>query len=396
MGQRRRAWLVTFLVFPATVAATLPPSAAAATTAAAEAAPQARHVAPLVAALDAEARSSRLAYRPDATVGARTWRTDLAPLLARLPALNTVRTVTGPLHGRVVAGTLVLPATVTIAGDTTIVVRRLVSTAPSVRVTTGGHDIHVYPIEGSSTIASLLIDTSGAKGADGADGITPLPAADGDWGNDGWDGWSQTWCDGWPGGDGNDGQGGQRGDDGGWAWYGDNGGEITYDIPDGASGRYTFIADGGQGGTGGKGGMGGAGGVGGRGGRGGNAYVDDYCYGGTGGNGGSGGDGGTGGNGGPGGDGGVGGPISVTYPRGFNRNAISARSGAGVLGPGGQPGEGGEGGSKGGGGPGGWGLGGRAESGVPGWLDGFKGERGQLSGGDGREGSEGSIFVTER
>lgn len=199
-------------------------------------------------------------------------------------------------------------------------------------------------------------NTSGAPGDDGSLGISPNPAPDGitppkspngDCSNPASE--SNMGDFGIQGGNGAPGTNGGGGGIGG---PGFNAGDINITVPDGDTGQYIYIANGGRGGQGGQGGNGGKGGSGAKGGDGGDG-VACGCQLGNGGAAGRGGNGNTGGNGGPGntgGSGGNGGSINVSLP--FNSPGVASTSNfnggggrggdGGGEGPGGSPGAAGQ------------------------------------------------------
>jgi ricin-type beta-trefoil lectin protein len=330
------------------------------------------------------------------------WRTELATDLEHLPDRGLTRELRGALAGDVLAGTAQLPAVIELAGDTTILARRILLTGRSLRVHANGHRLRLYPVDavvGGGTApaaAPITMDVSGARGGDGSPGSE---GSDGSAGSDGLDAPSGPWCDGIRGDDGSGGDAGSAGGEGSDATSGEAAGSIEFDIPDGSTDQYAFIARGGAGGNGGIGGFGGSGGRGGDGGAGGDggqATGDgDQCNGGDGGDGGAGGDGGSGGTGGKGAAGGDGGNITVTYPAGYDPAAISATASGGG---GGQGGDGGFGGSGGPGGSGGRG-GDAGDNGSRG-SSGRSGPGGRLGsssrGGNGSDGDSGEIELTAR
>jgi hypothetical protein len=137
---------------------------------------------------------------------------------------------------------------------------------------------------------------------------------------------------------------GNRGGQGGPGNDATPAGTLNYPIPPGATGIWTFRANGGQGGQGGTGGPGSPGGKGTGGGAGGPG-ADCPCEKGGPGNGGDGQDGAPGGQGGPGGiggqggSGGNGGHLNISYPYGFNPSQIDAKADGGAKGPAGLPGQ---------------------------------------------------------
>jgi len=373
----------------------------------------ARLVSPLVDALNAALSQGSLQPFIDKATVTANWRFELAPTLAAIPQLHVDRHVTAPLRGRVMARTLVLPAEVQIAEDTVIVARHIVFSGRPARIITGGHDIHVYPID-SVDVAALgddveetddeiptrgpavralqdliVIDATGADGANGAAGYVGqngMPGSSGDGGVEG--------CPGTNGSIGGYGTHGTDGGNGGDGAEGETGGTITYDIPDGSTHNYSFLSNGGKGGKGGPGGVGGNGGYGGPGGNGGDCEINDGCTVGNGGDGGPGGpagSGGWGGNGGKAANGGNGGTITISYPSGYSGTAGAAVAGGVPQ----EKGLGADGGLGGNGGMGG--IGGQPSiSGDPG-NDGDSGPNGApgyrgLDGEEGMQGSEGVII----
>lgn len=296
-----------------------------------------------------------------------TWRADNAALFARLPELRRSLTLRGPLRGTIVAGTLRLPDTVELSGDTTILARRIVFAGRSPRIACHGCHLRLLPIESIRTGAGLdggtvTIDVTGTTGETGLEGGYGWDGYHGNQGDDGelW-GVGGGWCfttDAERGGDGEDGGTGGTGQKGHEAGAG---GIIAFPIGADDPNDYRLIATGGTGGVGGTGGPGGNGGDGGDGGDG--ANVGGLCYdampGGNAGDGGDGGDAGAGGTGGEGGHGGDGGTIDVCYEAGWPGMIESdASGGAGgdgglagfpglVPGVGGLGGEGGTGGHTG-------------------------------------------------
>lgn len=67
--------------------------------------------------------------------------------------LRTDQTVTAPLHGTVLAGTLRLGSIIELSADTTIVARSLVLSSRQVRISAHGHRLYVYPISTVSASA---------------------------------------------------------------------------------------------------------------------------------------------------------------------------------------------------------------------------------------------------
>ncbi len=336
-------------------------------------------MAPLVTALQAEAG----AQVPATGLTPGNWRSRLAPTLDRMAALQTERPVSGPVQGSLLAGTLHLPATVELAGDTTIVARHLALADRHLRIVAHGHTVHFYPIANVTapapagrpqsaaragvaavTASQITIDASGApgqRGGPGSFGFSGIPGQNGEDGRDANNPGDPQDCYGGDGQDGDSGGSGTDGDFGANGVDGQNGGTITFDVPAGSTDSYTFTSNGGDGGDGGKGGDGG-------------------CGGGNGGNGGWGGAGGYGGLGGAAGRGGDGGSITVTVPAGTPAAISTSVSG----GHGGAGGPGGSGASGGGAGKGGmWGDGpylqgqaGRDGTEGPDGLDGHAGDNG--------------------
>jgi hypothetical protein len=348
------------------------------------------------------------------------WRADHARTFAKMPELRTTAKPTGLLSGTIVAGTINLPATIELSGDTTILARQLVFEGRDIRITARGHHLRVLPIDtvtaqaqaqGRAALAgpfgrsSITIDVSGAAGETFDESGTPGgKGLDGGRGYDGWhgdDGDDGEYFFGWPcyfdpGDRGEDGEAGGEGGRGHKGYEGGRAGSIMFDIPDDDSNMYTFLAVGGSGGEGGTGGPGGPGGDAGNGGDG--ADAPWICHqstpGGDAGDGGNGGDGGKGGTGGEGGKGGPGGTIMVTHSAESSPNIVTDASG-GAGGPGGDPGLPGEPGHAGEGGRGGdsngYGNDGR---------DGRGGRGGALqpgdSGDDGGSGDMGTVSVVPR
>ncbi|HZM77086.1 MAG TPA: hypothetical protein VFC19_15235 [Candidatus Limnocylindrales bacterium] len=365
---------------------------------------------------DDPARVARQRLQDPASLVRTNWRAVLASGLDRLPELRTTVSVTEPLRGLVLAGSLRLPETVVLAADTTIVARDLVLTGPRVTIEGQGHSLALLTIDGvqtaglgtgpapttthtRQTLTTIVINTSGTQGSAGYDG------PNGFFGYDGFDG-----SDGQPypagcyfpnGGRGQNGENGGNGVDGGDGHSGTDAGSITLDIPEGADATYELIAKGGKGGDGGRGGDGAEGGRGGNGGRG--ADMNDFYCGillgtpaGNGGDGGNGGNGGSGGSGGRGGTGGPGGSITVTYPAGFDTANISPDASGGDGGTGGSPGFFGFAnyGGRGGGGGYDFYFGMDGQNGFSG-LGGFVGGLGS-NGHTGSIGTSGSVSITER
>jgi len=349
---------------------------------------------------------------------AGNWRERLRPLLAGMAGMKGTQTVTAPVHGAVLAGTVNLPATITINGDTTIIAQRIVLGSRTLRVV-GGHALHLYPVAGltappqahaaarqAGPVAAqaaglpITIDNSGSPGSAGAAG----PA-----GNDGRDGFpgdagqdadplysmlcTSPATPGEAGGDGGTGSPGAQGSAGG---DGGAGTEISLDIPDGSAGSYLLITSGGAGGAGGRGGDGGGGGTGGAGGEGGYGAAIEACPPAGGGSGGTGGNGADGGQGGSGGAGGNGGDITVTYPPGYDPASIQTRVGGGPGGAGGSGGDSGYPGVGGAGGEGGFDAdnGQQAPSGDPG-FPGLAGAAG-TAGSTGADGAAGNVDLVQR
>lgn len=187
--------------------------------------------------------------------------------------------------------------------------------------------------------------TDGATGDPGNQGVTGdnINTTAGQ-GGDGTPGTCTGSLTGGQGSTGDTGDTGGTGGPGGDGGTGHNAGAINYTIPPGATGTYTFSAQGGQGGTGGTGGTGGIGGKGGTGGTGGPGASCNCSIGiGDGGRGGVGGKAGTAGTGGPGGKGGKGGNganINVTDQTCGTVTVLTyvGKGPAGTQGPGGHPG----------------------------------------------------------
>jgi hypothetical protein len=369
-------------------------------------------IASLLAALSPDARVAGYgSVLTDGSVTTANWRTKLAPVLSALAALHADRSITAPVQGSVLAGTLHLPATMELTGDTTLVANTLALSARSLRVHAHGHTLHLFPINaitapapratsaGAASLAatSITIDLSGTRGTDGSNGGY---GQSGEPGNAGYPGREMVgFTCATDGGPGDDGTAGLSGDPGGPATDGTAGGPVTVDIPDGSTDSYTIITNGGRGGDGGTGGTGGTGGGGGQGGDGGSAdnmplFDDSPCpgQGPKGGDGGTGGDAGDGGPGGNAGNGGNSGSITVTYGAGYDPALITTQYEPGLFGFPGGGGTGGSGGPAGIGGMGGSGAlgfppGGNGTEGLPGitgsngplGLDGIAGTAGQVS-----------------
>src|SRR5262249_16976110 len=140
------------------------------------------------------------------------WR---GALRARLDGLRGNATVGRVLSGQVLAGTVRVPATVELAGDTTIIARDLVFAGRTrLRVISHGHPLRLYPVDPLRVEGSTItIDSSGNGGTTGATGWQ------GQNGFRGWDGRPGQdadlyWCDGENGSDAGDGQTGDNGGDG--------------------------------------------------------------------------------------------------------------------------------------------------------------------------------------
>lgn len=302
------------------------------------------------------------------------WRANLADELAEMPELQRTMSLSGPLQGRIVAGTLRLPAAVELSAATTIVARTIEFEKPDgvapggVRIVTHGHDLTVLPIDDVRTVRTVhtarisdagvqehvTVDASGQQGSPGSQGFSGFTGASGSSGFPGQDSHQDCLYTATDGGPGGDGSAGSNGDTGGAGNAGISGGAINYDIPPGSLDTYSFISRGGIGGIGGNGGRGGDGGSGGRGGDGGDSYRHYFwCLPGNGGRGGNGSSGGNGGSGGVGGNGGPGGVINVSVPSGYDQNTIQTDVSGGQGGGGGASGGSGAGGAFGVGGRGG-------------------------------------------
>jgi hypothetical protein len=301
----------------------------------------------------------------DARPAGADWRVKLSEELADLSALKASQTPKGPLSGRIVAGTLRLPARVEVTADTTILARTIEFAGSPARIVTHGHGLTLLPIDavrtGRSTATGLaaqghiVIDSGGPDGTAGTIGFTGATGPTGINGDRGINAHPDCL---WPAGRGDwggDGGPGDAGEAGGAGTAGGNGGTINLDIPPGSVDTYELISRGGDGGSGGTGGRGGDGGWGGMGGAGGDSFRY-FCPPGDGGHGGQGGTGGNGGNGGAGGNGGNGGQINVNLPVGYDQSLVETDFSAGSGGSGGASGGGGPGGFGGGGGPGGHNL----------------------------------------
>lgn len=331
------------------------------------------------------------------------WRAELSAQLRTLPPVADVRMLDGVVQGYVLAGTARVAADIELSGDTTIVARRVEFAGGALRVNSHGHSLRLYPVEAAGMTAKnrtaavpIPIENNGPAGTVGSRGSAGFDGSDGNGGQSGSPG--DWWgCSGQNGMAGGGGGSGTPGGAGGNGTGGGQAGDITFDIPDGATDPYTFSARGGPGGAGGDGGRGGNGGMAGQGGRGGDAFPGTgiYCSGGNGGDGGPGGSGGDGGTGGGGGGGGAGGMVRVTYPQGYDRSLISvdvSGGNGGAPGQGGTPGFGGGGGFGGDGGmpvsPGDYGIPGRqGPNGTPGSTS---------IGSPGSTGSGGNFIVSVR
>src|SRR5262245_9429940 len=93
-----------------------------------------------------QAQAVRQRLQDPARLVRTNWRAELAAGLDRLPELRTTASVTTPLRGLVLAGTLRLPASVDLAADTTIVARNLVLTGNRVTIKGHGHSLALLPI----------------------------------------------------------------------------------------------------------------------------------------------------------------------------------------------------------------------------------------------------------
>ncbi|WP_460850001.1 PLL family lectin [Phytohabitans suffuscus] len=292
------------------------------------------------------------------------WRAGLRSDLAKLPQLSATTTVTDTVGGLVVAGTLRMPATVKLTGDTTIIAGTVEFPGKRAVIEGRGHALTFLPVDGvrwgtgskaaagATTQGEIEIDANGLPGQTGEMGFPGTPGASG---RDGLAGQNvpdggvcenampeagQSGDTGGAGGDGANGKGGQGGQ------------LINVSIPSGSTDRYLLLSAGGAGGAGGPGGQGGTGGSGGNGGNGGDSF-EESCAAPIGGAGGRGGNGGNGGKGGSGAAGAPGGQIFVSYPEGYDRSWITtdvtggSGGGPGSGGFGGVPGLGGSGGSGG-------------------------------------------------
>lgn len=301
----------------------------------------------------------------------RPWRTELAAALHALPEWGQTRTVGKTVRGKVIAGTVRLPATVEATGDLTILADVIELTAGSVRIRADGHDVNVFPVTairhsgtGAATAGVVTIDTS--SGSTGSTGISGSPGADGIQGNDGTSASSSpNDCNNLNGGNGGAGGDAVAAGTGGAGGQGGDAGGISFPIPEGSQDSYVFIARGAQGGTGGPGGGGGNGGNGGTGGNGAYGYYECGGNGGSGGQGGKGGDSSSG-DGGSGGSGGKGGDANINYPAGYDRSKVTMDLRGGDGGSGGSPGFAGVPGTGGSGGSGGDGAVNRGNDGSPG------------------------------
>jgi hypothetical protein len=274
----------------------------------------------------------------------RDWRVELKSAFDKMPQMKEDRTVDGPLHGRIIAGTVTLPATLKVDGDLTILARHIAFTGQRATIMGAGHDVTLLPIEtmntssratGGAAVQSLItVDESGIDGFPGSPGFNGAPGPTGNSGRSAtnYDGSNPCVVD-IPGDgqNGGNGSGGQQGTGGGG---GGTGGSITVSVPSGSTNSYLLRSKGGRGGQGGQGGPGGSGGGGGNGGAGGSVFCS-YGPGGPGGYGGDGGNGGGGGAGAGGQSGGDAGSITVTYPAGYDPALISTDASGGTGGDGG-------------------------------------------------------------
>src|SRR5262245_55782317 len=130
------------------------------------------------------------------------WRAELGPALRALPEWRDTRTVSGPLRGRLVVGTLRLPATVEVAADTTIMADSVEFAGTTVTLVTHGHDCRRLPVTSvrtgvggatkaagwsASTNGVITINTSGNPGGSGSSGgVRGNDGPDGSKGTDGY------------------------------------------------------------------------------------------------------------------------------------------------------------------------------------------------------------------
>jgi hypothetical protein len=225
---------------------------------------------PLVAAVGVDATAAGVDMRSGGLT-LRTWRTRIAPMFDRVPAMRTDRALVGAaVHGAVLGRTVRLPARLELDGDTTIVARGLVLAGHQLRIDAHGHAVHFYPVgESAAGSGPIVIDVSGRDGVNGQTGFSGIDGADGMDGANGRDannpGDPQD-CYGDDGEDGGPGDAGDSGMDGTLSSPGEPGGSIFFDIPPESTDSYVFKANGGAGGHGGDGGQGGGGGGGGYGG----------------------------------------------------------------------------------------------------------------------------------
>lgn len=370
------------------------------------------------------------------------WRTRLAGTFDSMPEMRAEREeLSGKLKGVYLAGTLVLPEKIILAGDVVILARRVVFLGQNVMIVGPGKSVGFFPIEAVAhgrnaeaspaerhvTIitgslipvrpqhedvmreAQALLCASldscdpwkdgyngvwGERGIDGTDGATGTPGANGAWGS------CQGNRDGSPGNEGEWGRDGTNAANGGQGGVGGDAAPIHCDLPGIDGGTYDFYARGGNGGRGGDGGTGGRGGDGGLGGAGGKGA--GHCAdctsgsGGSGGRGGWGGRAGRGGNGGGGGQGGNGGSITVSHCRATVRPHYDSGQG-GAGGHAGYPGAYGSAAPGGGGGRGGSACGYTSPEGQEGQHgNSGAGNEGGNHGGPGGNGNNGSENVFRR
>ena len=163
------------------------PHATASTVRAASAVRTDPQVAALLATLQADAGSVGLADAlADGPITAANWRTSLAPVFAKSAKFTGYTQAPGRLRGAVLAGTLRLPATIDLAGNVTVVARRLQLSGHTLTIHAHGHAIHFYPIDSVTTggtkvgvtttaimtasSSPIIISANGQIGASGTDG----------------------------------------------------------------------------------------------------------------------------------------------------------------------------------------------------------------------------------
>lgn len=98
------------------------------------------------------------------------WRAELGSSLAWL---RGVRGLTTPVGGTVLAGTVTVPGTIELTGDTTIIAREVVLATGSVRVHGKGHTLRIYPVASLRSLGAqetITIDYTGTAGLTGVNG----------------------------------------------------------------------------------------------------------------------------------------------------------------------------------------------------------------------------------